>query len=137
MAGSYNKDKFVSLTEPMKYLMIILLSFLIATLVSVVGIFVLQSLDLVAKADTDLKNLPYGIAVAFNLFLALGTLPIFFNLKNVVKSSLIWSAISFFLLPLLVMACLALSLEEEALTGVAFCIPYFIVLIVQFVRFRR
>jgi len=58
----------------MKYLMIVLLSFLIAAAASVTGVFMLQSLGLAATADTDMKNLPYGIAIGFNLFL--GTLPI-------------------------------------------------------------
>lgn len=121
----------------MRYLTIILLSFLIAAAVSVAGVFVLQSFAFIGMAETDMKNLPYGIAVGFNLFLALGSLPILLNFKKGVRDNLIWSTLSFYLLPLIVMGYLAASLEEEAWTGVAFCIPYFIVLTIFFIRFRN
>jgi hypothetical protein len=121
----------------MKYLMIILLSFLIATGVSVAGVFILQTLNLAMTADTDMKNLPYGIAVGSNLFLALATLPVLLNLREGVRYNMVWSTLSFFLLPAVVMGYLAVSFEEEALTGVAFCTPYFIVLTVFFVKFRK
>ncbi|TKC06097.1 hypothetical protein [Pedobacter frigoris] len=121
----------------MRYLMIIMVSFLIASVVSVFGIFILQSMDLMNTADTDMKNLPYGIAIGFNLFLALGTFPVFLNLKAHFRNHILLSALSFFLLPLVILIYLALSLEEEAWTGVLFCIPYLIVLSVFFVRFRN
>ncbi|TKC06649.1 hypothetical protein FA048_15705 [Pedobacter polaris] len=121
----------------MKYLMIIIICFLIALAVDVMGVFILQSLDQIGTADTDMKNLPYGIAIGFNLLLALGTLPIFLNLRPWFKDNLIRSALSFFLLPLVIMIYLAFSLEEEALVGVGFCTPYFIALLVLFIRFRN
>jgi len=121
----------------MKYLMMIVLSFMIASAIDVLGVFILQSLDQIGTADTDMKNLPYGIAIGFNLFLALGTLPIFLNLNSRVKDNFMLSALSFFLLPLVMMVSLALSLEEEALTGVGFCAPYIFVLSVLFMRFRN
>jgi len=118
----------------MKFLMMIILSFLIASGVGVLGIFILQSLDRIGTADTDMKNLPYGIAVGFNFLLALGTLPIFLNLKPWVKNNFMRSALSFFLLPLIIVVFLAISLEEEALIGAGFCVPYFLVLSILFVR---
>ncbi len=118
----------------MKYLIIIILSFIIASTIDVLGVFILQSLDQIGTADTDMKNLPYGIAIGFNLFLALGTLPIFLNLKSRVRDNFMLSVLSFFLLPLVIMVSLALSLEEEALTGVGFCAPYIVVLFVLFKR---
>lgn len=121
----------------MKYLMIILASFLTASAVSVVGVFIFQSIVLSGTADTDMKNLPYGIAIGFNLFLALGTFPIFLNLMARVRDHILLSAFSFFLLPLVIMGYLVFSLEEEAWTGVSFCIPYSIILSVFFVRFRN
>lgn len=121
----------------MKYLMIMILSFMIASAIDVLGIFILQSLDHLGTAESDLKNLPYGIAIGFNLFLALGTLPIFFNLKPFIKNNFMLSALSFFLLPLVIMVSLAFSLGEEALTGLGFCAPYIFVLSVLFVRFRN
>ncbi len=121
----------------MKYLIMIALSFIIASAIDVLGVFILQSLDQISTADTDLKNLPYGIAIGFNLFLALGTLPIFLNLNSWIKGNFMLSALSFFLLPLVIMASLALSLEEEALTVLGFCAPYIFVLSVLFVRFRN
>lgn len=121
----------------MKYLVIILVSFLIASAISVAGVFILQSVYLMGTADTDMKNLPYGIAIGFNLILALATFPVFLNLKARFSGSFLLSALSFFLLPLVVMGYLALSLEEEAWTGVLFCIPYFSILSVLFLRFRN
>lgn len=121
----------------MKYLKIILLSFLIATAFSVAGVFLLQSIDLIGRADTDLKNMPYGIAIGFNVLLALGTFPIFLNRNSQVSKHILLSALSFFLLPVVIMVCLAFSLEEEAWTCVLFCMPYFIVLSVFFKRYRN
>lgn len=121
----------------MRYLMIILLSFLIASAADVVGLFIFQSFDQIGTVDTDMRNLPYGIAIAFNLFLALGTLPIFLNLRPWIKDNIVRSGLSFFLLPLVITVYLSCSLEEEALTGAGFCIPYFIILSVLFVRFRN
>lgn len=121
----------------MKYLVIILASFLIASTVSVVGLFVLQSTGLIGSADTDMKNLPYGIAIGFNFLLALGTFPAFLNMKARVRNNFLWSALSFFVLPVFIMGYLCLSLEEEAWTGVLFCIPYFIILSALFVRFHN
>lgn len=114
-----------------------LLSFLIASAVSIAGVFILQSTGLIGTADTDMKNLPYGIAIGFNLFLALGTFPVFLNLKARVSDNFLLSALSFFAVPLVIMCYFAFSLEEEAWTGVLFCIPYFIILSVFFVRFRN
>ena len=121
----------------MKYLTVVLLTFLVASCANVLGVFVLQSLDQIGTADTDMKNLPYGIAIGFNLFLALGTFPTFLNLMPRVRNNIFWSTLSFFLLPLVIMSYLAFSLEEEVLTGIGFCIPYFIVLTVFFVRLRK
>jgi hypothetical protein len=121
----------------MKFSLMIILSFLIASAVGVLGVFMLQSLDQNASDNTDLKNLPYGIAIGLNLFLALGTLPIFLNQKPRIRDNFTRSALSFFLLPLVIMAYVGVSLEEEALTGLGLCVPYFIVLSVFFVRFRN
>ena len=118
----------------MKYLMIILISFLIASAVSVFGVFISQFME---TAHTDMMYLPYGIAIAFNLFLALATFPVFLNLRARVSGNFLLSALSFFALPLVIMIYLTLSLEEEVWTGVLFCIPYFVVLSVFFVRFRN
>jgi hypothetical protein len=108
-----------------------------SSVITAAGVFILELMGQVGTADTDMKNLPYGIAVVFNLLLALGTLPIFLNLKSWFKDHMLRSALSFFLLPLVIMIYLVWSMEEEAWTGVAFCAPYFIVLSVLFVRFRN
>ena len=121
----------------MKYLILILMTFLIASAATVLGVFILELFGLVGTVDTDMKNLPYGIAVIFNLILALGTLPIFLNVLPSIRQRLLASGLSFFLLPLVTAVYLSCSLEEEALTGVGFCIPYFIVLSLHFVRFRN
>jgi len=39
--------------------MIVLLSFLMASAVTIAGVFILQSMRLMGTADTDMKNLPY------------------------------------------------------------------------------
>ena len=121
----------------MKYLVIILVSFLIASTVGVVGVFILQAVGVIGRADTDMKNLPFGIAIGFNLLLALGTFPAFLNLKARVRNHFLWSTLSFFVLPLVIMGYLCLSLEEESWTGVLFCIPYFVILSALFLRFRH
>lgn len=122
----------------MRYLKIILLSFLIASVFDVLGLFILQSFNLIGTVDnTDMRNLPYGIAITFNLLLALGTLPILLNLRSRIKDNLVRNGLSFFALPVVIMGGLAWSMEEEAWSGVVFCIPYFIVLSVFFVRFRN
>ena len=64
----------------MKYLSVIIICFLASSVMSLIGVFVLMSTGLIGTADSDFKNLPYGIAIAFNLYLALGTLPVFLNL---------------------------------------------------------
>ena len=118
----------------MKYLMIILISFLIASAVSVFGVFISQLME---TAHTDMMYLPYGIAIGFNFFLALGTFPVFLNRRGSVSGNLLFSALSFFALPLVIMMYLTFSLEEEVWTGVLFCIPYFVILSLFFVRFHN
>lgn len=120
----------------MKYLTLILLTFLIASTTTLLGVFILQLLGQVGTAETDMKSLPYGIAVGVNLLLALGTFPIFLNLRPWVKDRLFASALSFFLLPFVIMVYVSFSMEEEALAGILFCVPYFIILSVFFARFR-
>ncbi|WP_293783460.1 hypothetical protein [uncultured Pedobacter sp.] len=88
-------------------------------------------------ADTDFRNLPYGIAVGFNICLALGTLPILFNLNDTVKFSPLMSGLSFFLLPLILVLFSLLLMWDEPWPGILFALPYLSVLTIFFVRFRR
>jgi hypothetical protein len=83
----------------MKYLKITVFCFLIASVFSLIGVFVLQSTGLIGKADSDFKNLPCGIAMGINLCFFLGSFTILLNLKEYVRTNLLYKALSFFLLP--------------------------------------
>ena len=121
----------------MKYLMMILYCFVISTLVSLLGVSILQTMKVMGTADTDFINLPYGIAVGFNICLAFGTLPILFNLNNTVKFSPLMSGLSFFLLPCILVLLSLLLMWDEPWPGILFSLPYLSVLIIFFMRFRR
>ncbi|WP_316737533.1 hypothetical protein [Pedobacter aquatilis] len=121
----------------MKYLKIILFCFFIATAISLAGVFLLQSIGLIGSADTDFKNLPYGIAVGVNLFLFLGTFTIFLNLKKSVRDNPLWSLLSFFLLPGLFILFALLAMWDEPWPGVLFCVPYLLMLGFFFLRYRK
>ncbi|WP_162618613.1 hypothetical protein [Pedobacter yulinensis] len=122
---------------PTQYLITIAVSALLASVLNLAAVFILQQFGLIATADTDMKNLPYGFAVAFNLVLALMSFPVFFNLTPRVKANVFSSAASFFLLPLLAMLSLSLAMEEDGWSAALFCLPYFIILLVFFIRSRR
>ena len=121
----------------MKYLSVIVICFLVASIISLIGVFVLMSTGLIGTANTDFRNLPYGIAVAFNLYLTLGTLPVFFNLYARVRDNPILNAASFFLLPVLFMLFSLLAMWDEPWPGFLFCVPYLLVLVALFIRFRK
>ncbi|WP_293741236.1 hypothetical protein [uncultured Pedobacter sp.] len=121
----------------MKYLMMILYCFLISTAVSLFGVFILQATKVMGTANTDFRNLPYGIAVGFNICLAFGTLPVLFNLNNTVKFSPLMSALSFFLLPMILVLFSLLLMWDEPWPGILFAFPYLSVLMIFFMRFKR
>lgn len=121
----------------MKYLRLIIFCFLTGTALSLIGVFVLQSAGLIGSGDSDFRNLPYGIAVAFNLYLAFGTLPVLFNLSSKVRLSGFRSALSFFLLPFVFVLLSLLAMWDEPWPGMLFCVPYFAVLGFAFARFTR
>ncbi|SFA58401.1 hypothetical protein SAMN04488511_11939 [Pedobacter suwonensis] len=121
----------------MKCLMMILYCLLISTVLSLLGVFILQTMKVMGTAESDFINLPYGIAVGFNICLAFGTLPILFNLNNRVKFSPLMSGLSFFLLPFMLVLLSLLLMWDELWPGVLFALPYLSVLIIFFMRFRR
>lgn len=121
----------------MKYLMMILYCLLISTVLSLLGVFILQTMKVMGTAESDFINLPYGIAVGFNICLAFGTLPILFNLNNRVKFSPLMSGLSFFLLPCILVLLSLLLMWDEPWPGILFSLPYLSVLIIFFMRFRR
>ncbi|EDM37826.1 hypothetical protein PBAL39_15414 [Pedobacter sp. BAL39] len=116
----------------MRYFRLIFICFLVSSIISLIGVFILSSLKYIGDSDSDFKNLPYGIAVGVNLYLALGSLPILFNLNERVRSSVIWSAISFFLLPIVFVLLLLLAMWDEPWPGILFCMPYLVILTVLF-----
>lgn len=83
----------------MKYFKIIILCFIIASVVSLIGVFILQSTGLIGKGDTDFRNLPYGIAIGINLCFFLGSFTILLNMKQDIAGNTVYNALSFFLLP--------------------------------------
>ena len=121
----------------MKYIKIIILCFLIASVSSLIGVFVLQSTDLIGKADSDFKNLPYGIAIGINLCFFLSSFTILLNLKEQVSTNKRYRAMSFFLLPALVVLFVLFAMWDQPWPGVLFCVPYLIVLFIFFVRLKK
>lgn len=121
----------------MKYLIIIFVCFFVATIFSLMGVFVLQYAGLIGKADTDFKNLPYGIAIAYNLYLSIGALPILLNLNDRVRYNTLFSTLSFFLLPGIFILFSLLLMWDEPWPGILFCFPYLFALIFSFIRFRK
>lgn len=121
----------------MKYLKIILICFFISTLVSLTGVFILQVAQIIGTADSDMKNLPYGIAIGFNLYLFLGTVPVFLNLNRNIRESPFWSALSFFLLPSIFLMLSLFAMWDEAWPGVLYGLPYFITLCICYLRFTK
>ena len=121
----------------MKYFKIIILCFLIASVFSLIGVFVLQSTDLIGKADTDFKNLPYGIAIGINFCFFLSSFTILLNLKEQVSANNRNRAMSFFLLPTLFVLFVLFAMWDRPWPGVLFCIPYLIVLFIFFVRSKE
>lgn len=118
----------------MKYLKIILVSFVVASLINVIALYILQLCNIIGTADTDMKNLPYGLAVGFNLILAISTLTILINIKASVKARSVLSVLSFFLLPLMVTLFISLSLDEEGTCVIFSSLPYLAMLLVFYVR---
>lgn len=116
----------------MKYFKLIVICFLGSCIISLIGVSILSSLKYIGAGDSDFRNLPYGIAVGFNFYLAFGTFPIFFNLNDRVRSSLIWSAVSFFLLPIVFVLFSLLAMWDQPWPGILFCIPYLVILTVLF-----
>ena len=121
----------------MKYFKVIVLCFVIACIFSLGGVFVLQSTGLIGKADTDFKNLPYGIAVGINLCFFIGSFSILLNLKESVRFNFLYKALSFFLVPSLIVLFLLLAMWDEPWPGVLFCIPYLVILIIFYVRLKN
>lgn len=121
----------------MKYLKIIIISFICATLINAISIYMLQLNNVIGNVETDLKNLPYGLAIGLNLLLAFGTTPIFINLKARIKSGSIINAISFFLLPILITISVSISLGSEAVFGILSGLPYLAMLTVFYIRSKK
>ena len=118
----------------MKYIKIILLSFLIASAIDVLGVFLIQLQDQEARNQSDLVNLPYGIAIGFNLILALSSGPMFLNYYPAIRRNVFLSGLTFFIGAIVTATCFALSLESEWWTAVLFCLPYLGTLTVFFIR---
>lgn len=121
----------------MKYFKLIAICFLVSCAISLLGVFILSSVKYIVAGDTDFRTLPYGIAVAVNLCFGLATLPVFFNLNDRVRSSLVWSALSFFLLPVVFVSFFLLAMWNQPWPGILFCVPYVLTLAVSFHLFRK
>jgi peptidoglycan/LPS O-acetylase OafA/YrhL len=93
-------------------------------------VFVLQSTGLIGKGDSDFKNLPYGIAIGINLCFLLGSFTILLNLKEYVRANPLYKALSFFLLPGIIVLFVLFAGWDQPWPGVLFCVPYLIVLFI-------
>lgn len=118
----------------MKYLGLIIMCFLSASIISLIGVFILLSLNLIGNADSDFRNLPYGIAIGVNFCLGLGTFPVFLHLNDRVRSNQMWSALSFFFLPVVFVFFTLLAMWDQPWPGILFCMPYLVIL---FLRYRK
>jgi len=121
----------------MKYFKIIVLCFILASIISLVSVFALQSTGLIGKADTNFGNLPYGIATGINLCFFIASFTILLNLKKFFRYNMLYKAMSFFLLPSFIVLFLLLAMWDEPWPGVLFCVPYLVFLIIFFVRSRN
>jgi hypothetical protein len=121
----------------MKYFKIIVFCFLIASVLSLVGVAILQSTGLIGNADTDFKSLPYGIAIGVNMCLFLASFPILFNRQERVRNNHRYRVASFFLLPAIFVLFLLLAMWYQPWPGVLFCVPYLTVLSIFFVRSKN
>ena len=121
----------------MRYFKIIVFCFLIASALSLLGVFVLQSTGLIGKADSDFRNLPYGIAIGINLIFFLSSFTILLNLKEKIRVNDTYRAISFFLLPTIFVVFLLLGSWNQPWPGILFCVPYIIVLFIFFLRSKN
>ncbi|KQR93378.1 hypothetical protein ASG01_09320 [Chryseobacterium sp. Leaf180] len=121
----------------MKYFKIIILCFVIASVVSLTGVFIMKSTNMIGKADTDFRNLPYGIAIGINLCFFLGSFTILLNMKQNIAGNIVYHALSFFLLPGLIVLFFLFAGWDELWPGVLFYIPYLIVLFIFFVRLKK
>lgn len=121
----------------MKYFKIIILCFIIASVISLIGVFIMQSTNLIGKADTDFRNLPYGIAIGINLCFFLGSFTILLNMKQDVAGNALYNALSFFLVPGLIVLFFLFAGWDELWPGVLFYVPYLVVLVIFFVRSKE
>jgi hypothetical protein len=121
----------------MKYLKIIIIGFLIASVFSLIGVLVLQSTGLIGKADSDFKNLPYGIAIGINLCFFLSSFTILLNLKEQVSTNNRYRAMSFLLLPGIIVLFVLFAMWDQPWPGMLFCFPYLTVLSIFYVRSKN
>ncbi len=121
----------------MKYFKMISFCFITATIFSLISIFILQSVEVIGTANTDFKNLPYGIAIGINFFLFLSSFTVLLNLNEHIKTNPLWCFLSFFLLPGVFVILVFLAMWDEPWPGMLFIIPYLLVLTTTFLRFRK
>jgi len=121
----------------MKYFKIIILCFIIASVISLIGVFIMQSTNLIGTADTDFRNLPYGIAIGINLCFFLGSFTILLNMKQGIAGNTLYNALSFFLVPGLIVLFFLFAGWDELWPGVLFYVPYLVVLFSFFVRSKK
>lgn len=111
--------------------------FVIASVFSLCGVFLLQSTGLTGKGDSDFKNLPYGIAMGINLCFLIVSLTVLLNLRKYVRANYLYRTLSFFLLPGMLVILLLFLMWDEPWPGILFCIPYLAVLFFFFVRLNK
>jgi hypothetical protein len=121
----------------MKYFKILMLCFFLASALSLIGVYLLQSTGLIGTVDTDFKNLPYGIAIGVNVGFLITSLPILLNLIDRVKTNRLYHALSFFLLPAIFLLFLRFAMWDEPWPGLLFLVPHPMVLIIFFLYSKR
>lgn len=126
-----------------KYLSKILsLTFLFSCITTTFLLFIFQSMRPLPhnRMRCDMSGIVYGIGIGLIIFLTIGCLPIFFNLKKKIRKNIFYSVSSFFLVPSIItilsiiyMGDFSESIKEYS----AMFIPFFSILTYFFHRFRK
>lgn len=122
----------------MKYRIIILLSFLAGCLISLASLIIVreqQPQPIRPHPGNDMVGVAYGLAVGFNIVLALCSLPSLLARGNKAKNK-VWLSILLLLgLPLVFTLYSAIELDVYALL---YCLPYLLVSsVLLIIRIRR
>jgi hypothetical protein len=124
-----------------KHLTLLLLKlFFISSILSFIGIAIVQAQQPAHQHACDMSGLAYGLSLGIILSLTLSATTIYLNLKTQVRDNTFYSTLSFFLLPLIVAILLLVSIGDPAAEWLFFSItllPFITAISFYFYRFRN